>query len=246
MHSEFLRHTANAAGAVLFVHGFLGSPKHFEKFVKLVPDNFAVHNILLEGHGGTVTDFSHASMEKWKNQVDKATSELVKRYKNVIIMAHSMGTFFAIDAAIKYPDAVKGVLLLATPLKIGVQKMAVVNMFKSLFNTIDKSDKVGMAYQKANSIVLDKRLWLYVGWIPRCLELFKESAAAREKIKNINSKCIIFQSSKDELVTMSSLNLIPQKENISIKILENSQHFIYDKNDFNTVCTAFSKLIAEM
>lgn len=246
MHREFLKHTPNAAGAVLFVHGFLGSPKQFEKFVELVPDNFAVHNILLEGHGGTVTDFSRASMEKWKNQVDKAAGELVKRYKNVIIMAHSMGTFFAIDAAIKYPDAVKGILLLAAPLKIGVRKMAVVNTFKSLFNTIDENDEIGMAYQNAHSIILDKRLWLYIGWIPRYMELFKESAAARKKIKNVNSKCVIFQSLKDELVTMRSINFIPQKENISVKALENSQHFIYDKNDFDTVCTAFSKLIYEM
>lgn len=240
-HKTYIRDVAGSDTAVLFIHGFLGSPKHFDTFMPCVPEDFAIYNILLDGHGGTVSDFSRTSMKKWQCQTGKVVDNILSKYSKLVIVAHSMGTFFAMNAAIKYPDRVKGIFLLGSPLKIGVRIDAVSNTLKAFFNKIEKDDYIAEAYKNSHSVTLDKRVWLYAGWIPRYLELFKESYLSREKIKNVNVPCFFFQSANDELVSMKSIKYIPHKDNISTKIMKTSRHFMYSDEDL----TEFSKSLSD-
>lgn len=241
-HEEYIRHT-DGERIVLFIHGFLGSPEHFEKFIELIPEEYGIYNVLLYGHGGTVSDFSSASMKIWKSQIEQILKELDAKYKEIVIVSHSMGTLFSYSMAIKYPKKIKAMLLLGTPLKIKVRMSALVNSLKSLFGIISDEDEIGKAYDKAHSVKLNFKLWEYVGWIPRYLELFREAKAGRLNIQNVSIPCFIFQSAKDELVSFKSVKFIPQKENIHLTVLKNSAHFIYDKEDFKIVLDKFIKII---
>jgi len=241
-HETFIHHKKGADKVVLFIHGFLGSPEHFEKFIESTPDNVSVYNILLEGHGGSVRDFARASMKKWKAQVDSVVSELCEKYGEIIIVAHSMGTFFAMESAIKYPDKGKKLMLLQTPLKIGVKKEATINTIKSLFNLFP-DDKVAKAYKESHSVELTFRFWEYIGWIPRYIELFKESKLARDTILRLLVPCYIFQAKNDELVSLKSVKYIPQNTFIALNILENSAHFIYSEENFLKMKNCFLKLL---
>ncbi len=243
-HKEYIRHT-DGNRVVLFIHGFLGSPEHFESFIDLVPENCGIYNVLLRGHGGNVRDFAGASMKQWKEQVENIIFELNEKYREIIIVAHSMGTLFAYDLSAKYPECIKALLLLGTPLKIGVKVTAFVNSFKSLLGLISDEDEVGKAYDKAHGVKLNLKLWEYIGWIPRYLELFSESKRSRTTIENVNVPCYIFQSAKDELVSRKSEKFIPQKENIALTVLEKSAHFIYDKNDFTKVTEVFLDILSD-
>ena len=111
-HKTYIRHVENGETAVLFIHGFLGSTEHFARFISLVPENYGIYNVLLEGHGGSTKDFAKASMEKWKAQVSHVVDELLGKYKFLIIVGHSMGTFFAMDTAVNFPDRIKHLFLL--------------------------------------------------------------------------------------------------------------------------------------
>ncbi len=241
-HKQFVRHVPDAKTAVLFIHGFLGSPRHFDEFVRMIPEDIAVYNILLEGHNAGVREFGLASMEKWKTQADKAVCELINRYGSLVIVAHSMGTFFAMEAAVKYPQNVKSIMLLQTPLKIGVKAAAPINTVKSFFSDFSR-DPVIKIYHNAHSVKLNIRVWEYVKWIPRYLELFEESKKSRELILKLTTPTFIFQSRRDELVSMQSVKYIPDKENIHLTVLDNSAHFIYRKKDFDIMLDAFAKLI---
>ena len=241
-HKEYIRHT-DGEKAVLFIHGFLGSPDHFQRFIELVPEEYGIYNVLLRGHGGTVRDFSSASMKIWKNQVFKILKELDEKYKEIIIVSHSMGTLFSYYLAIKHPEKIKAMLLLGTPLKIGVGMRAVVNSLKSFLGIVSDDDEVGKAYKRAHSVKLTLKLWEYIGWVPRYLELFREAKEGRSNIKNVSVPCFIFQSKKDELVSFKSIKFIPEKENIYLTVLENSAHFIYDKEDFRIILNKFKELI---
>jgi len=71
--------------AVLFIHGIIGTPRHFTELIPLVqqvPEDFTVSNIILDGHGGTVDDFAHTSMAKWKAREDKNYNLLVECFEN--------------------------------------------------------------------------------------------------------------------------------------------------------------------
>ena len=64
-HTPYIRHT-NSQKVVLCIHGFLGSPRHFDMFIPYIPEDIAVYNLLLPGHGGNVRAFGRASMKEWK------------------------------------------------------------------------------------------------------------------------------------------------------------------------------------
>ena len=241
-HKTFIRHTQGKR-AVLFIHGFLGSPEHFEKFIDVVPSDCAVYNILLDGHGGTVKDFAKASMNKWKANVRKTVDNLLERYEELIICGHSMGTFFAMEEAIRNPKRISKIFLLAIPLKIGVRGEAFLNTAKSFFNFGGKTDKKAEMYKKAHSVKLNKRLWQYIGWIPRYIELIRESGKSNKTIKNLETEAYIYMSAKDELVSCKrSLKHIPKKDNIHLTVLPASAHFIYDDEEYNTLLQEFGKL----
>ena len=241
-HEIYIRHSVGNT-AILFIHGIMGSPMHFERFIPQVPSEYGIYNILLDGHGGSVRDFSKASMEKWKKQVDEAACLLMKRYDKIFITAHSMGTFFAMDTAIKYPERVKGLLLLQIPLKITVTPAAVKYSLKALFGRIKENDEFMQKYVNANSIDLNWHFWEYTGWIPRYRELFAEAKRARKTVTELDVPCAVFQSLRDELVSMKSVRFIPDKQNIHLNILERSTHFIYEQNDFTDIITTFCEMI---
>ncbi len=239
MHKPYAKEVPDAHSAILCLHGFLGSPAHFRPFLPFFPAGYSVYALLLDGHGGSTKDFAHASMEKWKTQVEDAVRNLSDKYEKIYIVAHSMGTFFAMEASLAHPK-IKGIFLLATPLKIAVRLSAVVNSVKAFFRIHSENDAVGKAYMCAHSVTLSKKPWEYIGWVPRYLELFRESRYARKTIALLTVPCRIFQSAGDELVASSSLKFIPDKPNITAAVLPQSRHFIYAANDMELLRVAFS------
>ena len=103
-HKPYIREIAGSDTAVLFIHGILGTPEHFRDFIPLVPASWSIFNILLDGHGKTAKDFSHSSMEQWKSQVSRIMHHLSEQYDHVLIVAHSMGTLFALSEAVAHRE----------------------------------------------------------------------------------------------------------------------------------------------
>lgn len=240
-HEPYFREGKKGGTALLFIHGFLGSPDHFIPFYDLCPDGVAIRNILLAGHGGTTKEFGRASMREWKKQVSGEVDKLAARYNKIIIAGHSMGTLFAMEESLR-EGKVKALFLLQSPLRIAVKPTAAINSIKSIFGRIDETDEVGKAYDQSHSVELTLKVWQYIPWIPRYLELFKESKKGRETIKKVTVPCRIFQSRKDELVPIKSVRDIPRKENIRLEVLPHSYHFIYGKEDEERIKKAFSEL----
>ena len=87
---DFVRNVENSRCAVLCVHGILGHPCFFDFLLPLVPHDWSVTNILLKGHGGSVKDFSAASMSEWKGQVRVEAEKLRKNNDKLIIVALSL------------------------------------------------------------------------------------------------------------------------------------------------------------
>lgn len=244
-HKEYKRINPCARAAVLFVHGIVGTPNHFADFVSLVPENVSVYNVLLDGHGGSVRDFSHTSMQKWETQVRDAVDALTLSHTEVYIVAHSMGTLFAIDRAIEN-EAVKGLFLLAVPLVISPKPRMVSNLCKVYFDKIKPDDVVALAAKRCYGIAQDKNPFHYFGWIPRYLELFAKAKETRRKIQLLQTPCVIYQSAKDELVSHKSAQLIAKNERISVVELSNSGHYYYAPDDFAFLLRAFENFIKKI
>ena len=119
-HEPYIRIVPGSNTAVLMVHGIVGTPRHFDGILAAIPEDWCVYNILLDGHGGGVTDFSRTSMEIWRKQVRSILNALCVRYKRIFIVAHSMGTLLAMEAALEHKNKIAGMLFLA--LKLGLNR----------------------------------------------------------------------------------------------------------------------------
>lgn len=244
-HKEYKRIVPDASAAILFVHGIVGTPNHFAVFLSLVPDDVSVYNILLDGHGGSVRDFSHTSMQKWEAQVHDAVDELTLSHTAVYIVAHSMGTLFAIDGAIEN-EKVKGLFLLAVPLKIAPKPRMVSNLCKVYFDKIKPDDEVALAAKRCYGIAQDKNPFHYFGWLPRYLELFAKAKEVRKRIPLLKTSTVVYQSARDELVSISSVRELQKNKSISIVELKNSGHYYYEQNDFVFLLNEFEKFIGQI
>lgn len=239
--TQDIRYIENADTAILFIHGILGTPRYFDPFLPLVPDSWSVFNLQLKGHGGSVKDFSAASMEEWIRQADEITAKLLETHKNVIIAAHSMGTLFAIREAVTRP--VTELFLLNTPLKIRIKA----KMFKTPLSVLKKkknsSDEYDSAVMNSYSIERDLHLWRYLGWVPRYLELFSEISNTKKLIHNLKTPGSVFLSADDEMVSLKSGELFKENPCVTVKILKESSHFCYSENDMNILKDDFCNMV---
>ena len=241
-HTEYKRLVADSDTAILFVHGIVGTPNHFNTFIELVPDSISVYNILLDGHGGSVKDFSKTSMSKWEEQVDKIVDELLLSHKQLYIVAHSMGCLFAIEQAIKKPNISK-LFLLAAPIKLFLKPRMFINSMKFYFNIIKEDDLVAVAAKNCCGLERTANVFDYMRGAPRYIELFFKISKTKKFLPSLNTPCLAFQSLKDEMVSKKSIKLLQENPFVSVAELSKSSHYYYDKDDFELLKTTFQKWI---
>ena len=245
-HAEYVRIVPGATTAVLFIHGIVGTPRHFQELiplVDLVPREWSVYNILLDGHGRTVREFSRTSMEKWHSQVHDVFQMLSRSHKEVILVGHSMGTLFAVELAVARPDVVSELFLLAVPLCPGLRVDGMWRILKMVFGFTNENDPVESATKKVCGVTTTTKLWRYLPWIPRFLELFCEIYRVRRLLPSLNIRSVAFQSRKDELVRNRTERVLRKYSAIETIVLENSTHFYYAFEDAYVVLEHFRKSI---
>ena len=230
--------------AILFIHGILGSTRHFEPFLSFVPPNWSICNLSLKGHGGSVKDFSQASMVEWKQQVSNALEELLEANNKVIIVAHSMGTLFAIREAIEKP--VEELFLLNVPLKVRVTLRLFKTSWRVFTGKIKSDDKWSLAAQNAYSIERDRHVLRYFGWLPRYLELFFEIGKTRKIIGQLSTPSHIYLSMQDEMVSPKCSEMFKDNSCISVNILKTSGHFYYSPEDQCFMNEEFNRMIQKI
>ena len=242
-HSPFTRH-GSGKDAVLLIHGIAGSPGHFRDLVSSIPVEFSVYNILLDGHNGSVKDFSGTSMVKWKAQVKACLEDLFARHENVVIVAHSMGTLFAIQAAMDNPDRIPALFLLSVPTRPWMRLSTMVTAIKVAWGKID--DDRTRAMRSDTGIRLTKKLWQYIGWVPRMVELLAECNRVRKIIPQLTVPTQTYQSQVDELVSIRSCRDLSNHPYISNTILHHSGHFVYGPEDTKLLQTRLTELLSQI
>ena len=238
-HREYIRETENHKLAFLFIHGIVGTPDHFNSIIDIVPREYSIYNILLDGHGKKIEDFAKTSMLKWENQIEEICSYLFSKYKKIIIVGHSMGTLFAIDIASRFPKRVEKLFLLAVPLTVFVKPIAVKSSIKVAFDIVDDNDDLANAMKEMAGIEPEPKLWKYITWAPRFIELLLKIKDTDKILKDLKTPTIAIQSKKDELVSEKSFETLWLHPYIEAFSLKNSGHYFYTEKDLKIVLKLF-------
>ena len=220
MHRPLKRIVPGAENAVLFVHGIVSTPRFFDDFAAVVPPSWSVYSLLLPGHGGTVWEFGRHSAREWTAHVRAALDELRSTHERVYIVGHSLGTLLAIRAAVADDTRIAGMQLLCVPLRIWPKPSALIH------NTLKG---IGLAENNAElhtyyGTEQDWRVWRYIRWIPRYLELFRESAAARKEVARLTVPSCVYMAAKDELVSLRSEKAMAGNPAITLHRMPESLH----------------------
>lgn len=245
-HEETRRIIPGADTAVLFVHGIVGTPNQFRERIALepmVPENWSVYNLCLPGHGKTVPDFGKSSMKAWKNHVEQAFLELAEQHERVIIVGHSMGTLFAIQLALRNPGKISDLFLLAVPMRPYVGLQIINSSLRLVFNAIREDHPMEASIVAACGSTPTKKVWQYLTWIPRFVELFVEVRETEKLLPKLIVPSVAFQSAKDELVMRASYAALLRGGMKNVHMLPDSGHFYYPPKDKEQICTAFTEMI---
>lgn len=230
-HETLIRIVPESHTAVLLVHGILGTPHQFDPLLSAIPEDWTMINLLLDGHGKTVEDFGRSSMAKWEAQVAETVENLSKNYENVLIIAHSMGTLFAIDAALRHPERVKGLFLLSPPLRVGLKRRLFGNALKVGLGFAREDDPEAMATRHAYSMQPERRVWKYIRWVPRYLELFRKIHTTRERLPLLRTPTNAYLCGDDEMVSLRTENDLRPCPAVTLASLPQSTHFVYSAAD---------------
>ncbi len=242
-HHPIHRITKNGDTAVLFVHGILGSPDHFRDLLPLLPSHWSCVNLLLPGHGGSVRDFSRATMQEWRSYVTQQIDALTATHKRILLVGHSMGTLFCIDEALRHNDQVAGLFLLATPLYPQLTFSATLQSLQVAFGIKAHTPALQAAYDSC-SITHTAKLWQYVGWLPRFAELFQAARQGRAQIKELSVPTVSVHSRNDELVSRRALHYVADLPHVTTHVLPAAGHFYYPPEDQAALKVAFQSFIA--
>lgn len=237
-HREYKRIVSGARVAVLCVHGILGTPNHFREFIPMIPSEYSVYNIVLDGHCAEVGDFSRASMKDWELTVRRAVDMLLASHEEIYVLAHSMGTLLAIEAAMHEPRITR-LFCLSIPIKVGLRPRMISTALKMYFGCVREDDIYAYAATECTGITLTRNIFAYLGWIPRYIELFKKIAQIRRALPSFTTPCVAYQSALDELVSPRSYEMLKNRSSARIFMLEGSTHFYYEKKDLERLKSAF-------
>jgi len=225
---------------VLFLHGILGTPHHFDFLLPYVPESWSLWSLLLPGHGGSCGDFGRSSMAEWEDAVEEALDELRCGHDRIFLVGHSMGTLLAVRAAAENPEKIAGIFALAMPLKIGFTAKAAMASLHVAFRPADKDSPFLRTSREATGVALSKNPLAYAAWIPRFLELFHLSREVRGMMTVLPVPCLALQSARDELVSPASLKYIFGAKAV---VLPDSSHYFYNTGDRETIIRKFQNYI---
>ena len=239
-HKEYIREVPGSDTAVLLIHGINGTPLHFRDLLPLIPERWSVCNMLLDGHGYGVKEFGRTSMKKWKAQVTARLEQLLETHSCVLLIGHSMGTLFSIQAALDHPQRVGGLFLLAPPLHVHFPPKT---MLLCLRTALGCKDKASAELRNDCGLTLTPWLWRYIPWIPRFLELLAECRRIRKSFAQLNAPCMCFLSRRDELVSMRTQKVLEKNPFAQTYVLEDSGHFGYGEADMRLLQTKLKELM---
>lgn len=234
MHSEYIRENETAKNAVLMIHGICSTPRHFDFLTEEFGEEWSVYNILLDGHGGSVKDFAHSSMAKWKKQTCDMLDMLSEKYDGILLVGYSMGTLLEIEAVSRYPK-VKGMLLLNVPMYPRVSLRMFFRSLRLVFGRCRCDDPHENACKNDASIELTANLFKYITWIPRFIELLALCRDCRLISGTIAVPTAAFFGKRDELVSLRSVKCFKDSPAVRVTVFERAGHFYFYPDDVSRI-----------
>ena len=235
-HAPIFLNNPTDKGLVVFIHGFMGSPRQFGELGEAVHKRgFAVASLLLPGHNASIREFASCTHDRWQSHVDSELERFSRVHADIWLAGHSMGGLLAINAAARYGGHVRGIFSIACPFKLATFSANTVKArLKQAF-----SAEVSAAYRNGSSVPVSPSLI----WRVRkpAAEVKKLMRVARENLRYIRAPVFAVYSASDELTSIESLEILSSGlagASFEHLLLSDSLHAYYPEREREMIAQA--------
>ena len=226
--------------AVLFVHGIQGSPEQFRFLADTLPASVEVRNLLLPGHGGTVSKFRSSGAADWLGALRAETRELLREGKRILYVGHSMGCLLGLLIARELRNPYAGMLLLCCPFHIRLTGRYLKNQISAALAKEAPRDPFAKASWNANSVKAACPLE-YLTCLHPYLELFRLMKQARREA--IPEGAVFYFSRQDEIVSPRSRTHVQKRKGLPPEILEGCSHNYFTQDAAKRLAQALQGML---
>lgn len=211
---------------ILLLHGALGCDKNFELLQKLLSDDFEIHTLTFEGHGGKTIPNHDFTIVRFADEVLDYLEQ--KSIEKTNIFGYSMGGYVGLYLAKNFPEKVQKLFTLATKLHWSVegsQKEA------SMLNPIIIKEKVPKFVLSLEQLHGTNWEFLMQKTAKMMLHLGANPALKEEDFKSITTPTLLSVGDKDAMVTIEeTVNAYRKLTNAQFLVIPNTIHPIEKVN----------------
>ena len=201
---------------VLFIHGFISSPKDFKEFAEfLAGKNITVYVPLLPGHGTHPRDLKNTRYEEWTDSVQQALNLLDTEKK--FVLGYSMGGTLALYLAAQ--NNLNGIISINSAILLENRYIPFIPLIKIVETYTARSAEDIVQFIDEKRVAYDSTP------LDSITELQKLISTVQ--LPSITEPILIFQADNDAVVSPKSANYIydnVRSEDKELIFLSNSTH----------------------
>lgn len=244
-HREAYRPHPEARGLVVFIHGFMGSPRQLADYAQAAYDRgFSVLSVLLPGHGDTAGAFIRSGAAHWRGHLMRLLRRYSAAYDTLFLVGHSMGGLLALEASTDAGLNVRGVAAVCTPMRVRLFGLRSALRRLSLpFR--GREDAVGKAYRAGRGVPL-RPIYMAPLFLRPLGQLFLLMRETRALLPSITVPVLLIHSRCDETVSPASAEIF-QRGLVNAPWeclpLQNAWHAHMEKGDREAATQAILRFI---
>ncbi|MHA1910768.1 MAG: alpha/beta hydrolase [Candidatus Kariarchaeaceae archaeon] len=200
---------------VLFIHGFTSTPQVFIPYAKMFLNHgYSVHACRLAGHGTSPAHLASTNAADWYVSAREAYRILQEEVDDVIIVAHSLGTLFAVILSSIFP--IDSLVLLSSPIKVRQKPLYRVNF---LLRPLSHFIKYWPMKKSEKKIIEEYGFLNYLKYpLVSVAGLFDVIEVAQKQLPKVICPVLICLGDSDEHIELDTLNYL--NENLGSKIIK--------------------------
>ncbi|MBI4122415.1 MAG: alpha/beta fold hydrolase [Parcubacteria group bacterium] len=231
-------YTLEAEGerAVLFVHGFTGSPHFFREYAQFLNrEGMHVRVMRLPGHGTHIADLIESSYLDWREAVHQELKALASLGKKTYLLGYSFGANLVLDAAMHYPQLSSGIILISPAMYIRhAWFLRVIARFYERYTNMQYRPKPGIKrrYKKFYSKIAEYEATGSYSSIPvkSGLEFFHFiDHFTKPHLKDVHAPALVLQSDHDPVARPRGAKFVYDRlgsKDKKLVMIDNDEHVI--------------------
>lgn len=221
--------------AILFIHGLSAKEEDNKYFIDRMRQfrNIDIYSFTLPGHSNDKV--SRVKYSSWIEKSEEELNNILKKYKSVTIVAHSMGCIIATNLAARYKQVNK--LVLISPAFIaGNIKQNKIDFKNIIFKKVDEELGTGFEGFLTKFITIPKSVWF---------EYRKMARINMSNISRITCPTLIMYGDADNLVSKKSVDFV--YDNLTCKkdlvIIKRVRHQVFKSSKKERITKYIYKFI---